>query len=89
MELKIARTLLNEKPKSITLAKIEEAVKKEGQKFFYFDKDNSHKQLISLVEHFEKKGFSVYHRSIKYGLDEGDYMYEVHILWVKNYLYKL
>lgn len=80
MELKIARTLLNEKPKSITLAKIEEAVKKEGQKFFYFDKDNSHKQLISLVEHFEKKGFSVYHRSIKYGLDEGDYMYEVHIL---------
>ena len=80
MDLKLARTLINEKPKTITLAKIEDAVKKEGQKFFYFDKENSHKQLISLVEYFEKKGLSVYYRTIKYGLDEADYMYEVHIL---------
>ncbi|MBK1971431.1 hypothetical protein JG677_05895 [Campylobacter sp. TTU-622] len=80
MEIKLARNSINEKPKNITLEKIEEAVIKEGQKFFYFDKDNSHKQLISLVEYFEKKGFSVYHRTIKYGLDESDFMYEVHIL---------
>ncbi|MGM9995919.1 MAG: HP0268 family nuclease, partial [Campylobacter sp.] len=42
--------------------------------------DNTHKQLISLVENFEKKGFSVYHHIVKYGLDENDYCYEVHIL---------
>ncbi|KAA6224950.1 MULTISPECIES: HP0268 family nuclease [unclassified Campylobacter] len=80
MELKIARNLINEKPKTISLEKIEEAVEKEGQKFFYFDRDNTHKQLIALVEHFSKKGLSVYHRIVKYGLDANDYMYEVHIL---------
>ncbi|EFS9253361.1 hypothetical protein HWS74_001663 [Campylobacter upsaliensis] len=80
MELKLARNLINDKPKNISLSKIEDAVEKEGQKFFYFDKENSHKQLIALVEHFEKKGLNVYHRIIRYGLDEQDYMYEVHIL---------
>lgn len=80
MELKLARTLINEKPKNISLEKIEEAIKKEGQKFFYFDKDNTHKQLIALVNHFEKKGVSIYHKTVKYGLDDNDFMYEVHIL---------
>ncbi|CAG9468597.1 HP0268 family nuclease [Campylobacter upsaliensis] len=80
MDLKLARNLINDKPKNISLSKIEDAVEKEGQKFFYFDKENSHKQLIALVEHFEKKGLNVYHRIIRYGLDEQDYMYEVHIL---------
>ncbi|ARE80421.1 HP0268 family nuclease [Campylobacter helveticus] len=80
MDLKLARNLISDKPKNISLDKIEDAVEKEGQKFFYFDKENSHKQLIALVEHFEKKGLNVYHRIVKYGLDEQDYMYEVHIL---------
>lgn len=80
MELKLARTEIDTKPKAISLDKIEAAVAKEGQKIFYFDKDNSHKQLIALVEFFEEKGLSVYHRTVKYGLDESDYMYEVHIL---------
>ncbi|EQB5464778.1 HP0268 family nuclease [Campylobacter upsaliensis] len=80
MDLKLARNLINDKPKNISLSKIEDAVEKEGQKFFYFDKENSHKQLIALVEHFEKKGLNVYHRIIRYGLDEQDYMYEVHVL---------
>ena len=34
----------------------------------------------ALVEHFEGKDFSVYLREVKYGLGEGDYMYEIHIL---------
>lgn len=80
MELKLARTELNAKPKSISLEKIEAAIEKDGQKIFYFDRDNSHKELIALVEHFEEKGLSVYHRTVKYGLDENDYMYEIHIL---------
>jgi len=53
MELKLARTELDAKPKKIKLEKIEEILKNEGQKIFYFDKENSHKDLVSLVEHFE------------------------------------
>ena len=81
MELKLARTELKSKPKaSISINRIEQDLEKEGEKIYYFDRDNTHKQLISLVENFEKKGFSVYHRIVKYGLDENDYCYEVHIL---------
>lgn len=80
MELKIARIELDEAPKNITLSKIEEEVKQVGQKIYYFDKENSHKDLINLIEHFEEKGYSAYLRTVKYGLDENEYMYEVHIL---------
>jgi len=80
MELKLARTAINGKPRPVQLDKIEETLAKDGQKIFYFDKENSHKDLVSLVEHFEEKAYSVYLREVKYGLDEGDYMYEVHIL---------
>ena len=81
MELRLARDEINKKPShTISLEKIENELQKQGEKIYYFDKDNTHKQLISMVEHFEKKGFSVYHRIVKYGLDESQYCYEVHIL---------
>jgi len=80
MELKLARKELSGKPKPIDIEKIEEAVEKEGDKIFYFDRENSHKDLMELVEYFEQKGYSVYFREVKYGLDENDYLYEVHIL---------
>ncbi len=80
MELKLARVELKDKPKTISLDKMEEDLKKDEQKIFYFDKENSHNDLVSLVEYFEEKDFSVYFREVKYGLDESDYMYEVHIL---------
>jgi hypothetical protein len=80
MELKLARTELDAKPKNIELEKIEQTIEKEGKKIFYFDKDNSHKDLVELVEHFEAKSLSVYLREVRYGLAENDYMYEVHIL---------
>jgi len=80
MELKLARKELGAKPKTIKLEKIEEIVQKENQKIFYFDKDNSHKDLVALVEYFEEKELSVYLREVKYGLGDDDYMYEIHIL---------
>ncbi len=80
MELKLARNELKNKPKPITLEKIEEEVEKEGEKIFYFDRENAHKDLVELVEYFENKGYSVYLREVKYGLDDNDYLYEVHIL---------
>ena len=80
MELLIARNELNEKPKKVQLEKIKDELKKEGQKIFYFDRDNSHKDMMALVEALEKEGFNVYFREIKFGLADDEYMYEVHAL---------
>ena len=80
MDLKLARTELDAKPKTISIEKIEAILSKDSQHFFYFDRENTHKQLSALVEYFEERGLSVYHRTVKYGLDDNDYMYEVHIL---------
>jgi hypothetical protein len=78
MKLKLARTTLKAKPKSVELEKIEEMLRKKS--IFYFDKDNSHKELKSLMEYFEEKGYNVYMREVKYGLNEDEYIYEVHIV---------
>ncbi len=80
MEFKLAKSKLNAKNKTITLEDIEKEVEKEKQKIFYFDANNPHKDLLSLVEHFEQKGFSVYLREVRYGLDDDDFMYELHII---------
>jgi len=78
MKLKLARTTLKTKPKMIEFNKIEEDLVK--QSIFYFDKENSHKELKALIKYFEEKNFSVYMREVKYGLDENEYIYEVHII---------
>ncbi|MGB5918435.1 MULTISPECIES: HP0268 family nuclease [unclassified Arcobacter] len=80
MELLFARNELNEKPKKVKIDKIVEELKELGQKIFYFDKDNSHKDMMSLVDSLEGEGFNVYFREVKYGLAEDEYMYEVHAL---------
>jgi len=78
MELKLARTSLNATPKETTLEDIEENLEKKS--IFYFDKDNSHKDLKNLIEHFEDRGYSVYMREVKYGLNDDDFIYEIHIV---------
>jgi len=80
MELKAVRTEMNAKPKTVTLEKIEKEIEKDGQKIFYFDRENSHKDLMEMVEYFESKGLSVYFKEVRYGLDDNDYLYEAHIL---------
>jgi hypothetical protein len=80
MELKLVRSDISSKPKKTELKKIEEMVAKEGSAIIYFDRDNSHKDLIALGEHFENSEKSFYMREIRYGLNDNDYMYEVHIL---------
>jgi len=81
MELILAKKSLDEKEnKKITLEEILEELEKNKQKIFYFDQANSHKDLLALVELLEEKGYSVYLREVRYGLDENDYMYEMHIL---------
>jgi hypothetical protein len=78
MKLKLARASVTAKPKLIELEKIEEDLEKKS--IFYFDKDNSHKELKSLIEHFEDREYSVYMREVKFGLDDEEYIYEVHIV---------
>lgn len=80
MDLKIARTEIDAKAKKIELAKIEAAVEKDDSVMFYFDKENSHKDLLALQDHFEAQGKSFYMSEVKYGLSDNDYMYQVHIV---------
>jgi hypothetical protein len=78
MKLKLARTTLKARPKAVELGKIEDMLAQKS--IFYFDKDNSHKDLKALIENFEEKGYNVYMREVKYGLNEDEYIYEVHIV---------
>jgi hypothetical protein len=80
MDLKLARTDLDAKPKKIDLEKIEAMTDKEDSVIFYFDRENSHKDLLTLQDHFEAKGKSFYMSEVKYGLADNDYMYQVHIM---------
>ena len=80
MELLFARNELNDKPKKVQLEKIKEDLAKVKDKIFYFDRDNSHKDMMALVDSLEEEGFNVYFREIKYGLADEEYMYEVHAL---------
>jgi hypothetical protein len=80
MELKFARTELDGKPKKVDLKKITEMVEKNNSLILYFDRENSHKDLLALQDHFEGEGKSFYMREVKFGLSASEYMYEVHIL---------
>jgi hypothetical protein len=80
MDLKFARTELDTKPKKVDLAKIEATVEKEDSVIFYFDRENSHKDLLELQDHFEAKGKSFYMSEVKFGLADNDYMYQIHIM---------
>jgi hypothetical protein len=80
MELLIARLEPTSKPKKIEVAKIDEMLEKEESVILYFDRDNSHKDLLELQDRFESEGKSFYMREVRYGLSESEYMYEVHIL---------
>jgi hypothetical protein len=78
MKLKLARASVTAKPKLIELSKVEEDLEKKS--IFYFDKENSHKELKALIEHFEELEYSVYMREVKFGLNDYEFIYEVHIV---------
>ena len=80
MDIKLVREHISEKPQKVTIKKLEEMLEAQKMDIFYCDKENSHKDMMALMEYFEKKGKHVYFREVKYGLDEGDYMYEYNII---------
>ncbi|MFP4332731.1 MAG: HP0268 family nuclease [Campylobacterales bacterium] len=79
-KIKLARTELTENPKEVEFSKLLEDVKVSRDSIFYFDKENQHKDMMSLIKKFEKEGFKVYFREVRFGLDENDYIYELHVL---------
>jgi hypothetical protein len=80
MELKLARAELTSKPKSIAFDKLLENIKQSGSAIVYLDKSNSHKDLMAVIKKLEAEGLSVYLKEIRYGLDQEDYLYQVHVL---------
>ena len=80
MDLKFARTDIDTKPKKVDLEKMEASIDKEGNMIFYFDRENSHKDLLELQDYFEEKGKSFYMSEVKFGLSDNEYMYQVHII---------
>ena len=80
MDLKFARTEIEAKPKKAEISKIEASVEKEGSVIIYFDRENSHKDLLELQDYFEEKGKSFYMSEVKFGLSDNEYMYQVHII---------
>ncbi len=80
MKLKLAKQHIDDEVSTVTLKDIEVLLKEKESVILYFDQENAHKDLVALVEKFEEKDYSVYLKEVKYGLDENDYIYEVHIL---------
>lgn len=80
MDLKLARTEIVDKPKKVDLEKVEAMSEKDDSVIIYFDRENSHKDLLELQDHFEAKGKSFYMSEVKFGLADNDYMYQVHII---------
>ena len=80
MDILLARNEIHEKPKKISLAKIKDELKETTGKIYYFDRENSHKNMMALVESLEALGYNVNFREIKYGLADEEYMYELHAL---------
>jgi hypothetical protein len=78
MKLKLAKTTLKSKSKSIELEKIEEMLPEKS--IFYFDRENEHKDMKALIEYFEDRDYSIYMKEVKYGLNDDEFIYEVHII---------
>jgi hypothetical protein len=81
MKLKLAKKSLSEKKlKTIDIKTIEKELEQNPSKVFYFDNENDHKNLVSLVDHFTDKGLSVHLKEVKFSLSENEYIYEFWVL---------
>jgi hypothetical protein len=80
MHILLARESINEEPKSIDYDAIKEKIAQTGLKIFYFDRDNSHEDMLKLVKELSGEGYSVHFNEVKYGLLDDEYMYEVHVI---------
>lgn len=83
MELKLAVSKVGEDSTAISLEDMGKKVLEKQQEkgvIFYFSKENPEKDMKKALNHFSSKGFSAFLREIRFGLDEKDYIYELHII---------
>ena len=80
MDILLAREELTSKPKKIKFDKLLEILAKNEEEIFYFDRENSHKDMMAIVDKFEAAGYAVHFREVKYGLSDDEYLYEIHSL---------
>jgi hypothetical protein len=80
MDILIARKELTAKPKKVSFEKLLDGLKQKEEEIFYFDRENSHKDMMSIVDKFEEVGYTVHFREVKYGLSDDEYLYEIHAL---------
>lgn len=80
MEILLAREELKSKPKKVKFEKLLESLTKNEEEIFYFDRENSHKDMMAIVDKLEEAGYAVHFREVKYGLSDEEYLYEVHAL---------
>jgi hypothetical protein len=80
MDILLARKELDAKPKKVNLDKLLEGLNNNIEEIFYFDRENSHKDMMSLVDKFEEAGYNVHFREVRYGLSDEEYIYELHAL---------
>jgi hypothetical protein len=80
MNILLARKEITAKPKKVNFEKLLEDLVKNEEEIFYFDKDNSHKDMMAIVDKFEASNYTVHFREVKYGLADDEYLYEIHSL---------
>lgn len=78
MELKLALTNKDSQSQNISLDEMmEQAV---GEKFFYLDRENKEKDLQKVMKAFLDKKRSAKLNKISFGLDEKEFIFELHII---------
>lgn len=80
MDILLAREEITSKPKKVKFEKLLDTLVKNEEEIFYFDRENSHKDMMAIVDKFEESGYAVHFREVKYGLSDDEYMYEIHSL---------
>jgi hypothetical protein len=80
MDILLAREEITNKPKKVKFEKLVESLAKNEEEIFYFDRENSHKDMMAIVDKFEEAGYTVHFREAKYGLADDEYVYEIHSL---------
>ena len=80
MDILLARKEFTSKPKKVNFEKLLEELAQKEEEIFYFDRENSHKDMMAIVDKFEEAGYSVHFREVKYGLADDEYLYEIHAL---------
>lgn len=78
MEFKLARMSKDAELQTISLKEMQEQA--QGEKVFYLDRENKEKDLQKALKAFNDQKRSAKLGKIAFGLDDKDYIFELHII---------